>query len=114
MKPSRRLASITLYQRLFDRWVTYHGLALNVAVDLMPFDAIVPCGIADRKVTSVKQVLHADALDRRAEHMCSAADAWLMKEYRFGLLSAFSRVFNVDLQWHEQETVTDMPIPSQR
>ena len=30
-----------------------HGLALNVCTDLSHFDAIVPCGIAGRRVTSV-------------------------------------------------------------
>jgi lipoyl(octanoyl) transferase len=34
-------------------WVTGHGLALNVDVDLAWFERIVPCGIADRSVTSM-------------------------------------------------------------
>ncbi len=38
-------------------WVTTHGLALNVDVDLSWFERIVPCGIADRGVTSVAKVL---------------------------------------------------------
>lgn len=37
-------------------WVTGHGLALNVDVDLGWFDDIVPCGIADRGVTSVREL----------------------------------------------------------
>jgi lipoate-protein ligase B len=39
------------------RGVTLHGLALNVTTDLSYFDLIVPCGIADRAVTSMKQIL---------------------------------------------------------
>jgi lipoyl(octanoyl) transferase len=35
-------------------WVTTHGLALNVDVDLSWFERIVPCGISDRGVTSIK------------------------------------------------------------
>lgn len=35
------------------RWVSYHGLAINVDPDLGHFAGIVPCGIADRPVTSL-------------------------------------------------------------
>ena len=34
-------------------WVTYHGIALNVAPDLSHFDGIVPCGIREFGVTSL-------------------------------------------------------------
>ncbi len=38
-----------------SRWVTMHGLALNIHVDLKFFDRIVPCGITDKAVTSLGQ-----------------------------------------------------------
>ncbi len=36
------------------RWVTYHGIAVNVCPDLSHFSGIVPCGIADAGVTSIE------------------------------------------------------------
>ena len=35
------------------RWVSYHGIAINVDPDLRHYDGIVPCGIADYGVTSL-------------------------------------------------------------
>ena len=40
-----------------SRGVTMHGFALNVATDLRVYDAIVPCGIGDRPVTSLHALL---------------------------------------------------------
>jgi len=40
-----------------SRWVTSHGFAYNVATDLRYFDLIVPCGIAERKATSLEKLL---------------------------------------------------------
>jgi lipoyl(octanoyl) transferase len=38
------------------RWITYHGIAINVCPDLTHFAGIVPCGIADAGVTSVAEI----------------------------------------------------------
>lgn len=39
------------------KWVSYHGFAINVNNDLSPFSYIVPCGIKNKGVTSMKQLL---------------------------------------------------------
>lgn len=38
------------------RWVSFHGLAINVAPDLSHFEGIVPCGIAEYPVTSLEKL----------------------------------------------------------
>ena len=49
-----KLASIGIRM---SKWITMHGSALNVATDLSLFDNIIPCGIRDKKVTSMSKIL---------------------------------------------------------
>ncbi len=88
------------------RWVTYHGLALNVTADLGPFKEIVPCGIKDREVTSVVELLidqsleedpYANRQDLMELYNGKQFQKQLIEEYRYGLVSASEEVFG--LEW---------------
>lgn len=83
------------------RWVTYHGLALNVTADLAPFANIVPCGIGDKKVTSVLKI---EGHDRQLEdvYQDTAFSDQMLNEYSYGLLDAFGTVFGIDVDSSEQ------------
>ncbi|MFN4033182.1 MAG: lipoyl(octanoyl) transferase LipB [Fimbriimonadales bacterium] len=62
-----------------SQWVSMHGFALNVSNDLRLFQTIVPCGIADRPVTSMERVLGGavsmDAVKRRVAQAFEAVFA---------------------------------------
>ena len=57
-KPNeRKIAAIGIKS---SRYVTMHGLALNVNTDLTMFNHIVPCGIVDKGVTSMQRELNEE------------------------------------------------------
>jgi len=45
------------------KWVSFHGLSLNVSPDLEHFDGIVPCGISEHGVTSLADLGQTASLD---------------------------------------------------
>lgn len=71
-----------------SRWVTMHGLALNVSTDLNSFGAIVPCGIAGRGVTS---------LQRELAGRCAVT----LDEVGERCVRHLSRLFQAELQIHD-------------
>ena len=63
-----------------SRWVTSHGFAFNVNVDLAPFALIVPCGIREKGVTSLRcllghEVSLVEAMDGLARHFSEVSQA---------------------------------------
>lgn len=60
----RKIASIGIGLR---RWVTWHGFALNVSLDLSGFEVIVPCGLQQVEMTSLAAELERVGRDVPAE-----------------------------------------------
>jgi lipoyl(octanoyl) transferase len=74
----KKIAAIGIKVR---RWITMHGFALNVCPDMSGFKQIVPCGIADKPVGSLKEFIPDITVDR----------------VRTDVAEAFASVFQVKL-----------------
>ncbi|HEX5515008.1 MAG TPA: lipoyl(octanoyl) transferase LipB [Gammaproteobacteria bacterium] len=71
----RKIASLGLRVR---RGCSYHGLSLNVAIDLEPFQRINPCGYAGLEVTQLRDL----AVEREAEAIEDALLTHLLAQLR--------------------------------
>ena len=82
-----------------SKWIAYHGLALNVTTDLSPFQLIVPCGIRNRNVGSIKGILGEFSSPNRygASHNNSTDDFQLIDITHNALVREFSEVFQLEL-----------------
>ncbi|MEO6187726.1 MAG: lipoyl(octanoyl) transferase LipB [Ginsengibacter sp.] len=65
-----------------SRWITMHGFALNVNTDLSYFNNIIPCGIANKQVTSIEKELCHEVL---------------LEEVKEKLKRNFEQVFNMEI-----------------
>jgi len=43
-----------------SKWIAYHGFSININNDLKKYEAIIPCGIKDKGVTTLKQIKDQD------------------------------------------------------
>ena len=50
---STKIASIGIRVK---KWIAYHGFSINVSNDLSKYKGIVPCGLEDKRITSLKQM----------------------------------------------------------
>ncbi|MBX6360278.1 MAG: lipoyl(octanoyl) transferase LipB [Acidobacterium ailaaui] len=79
----KKIAAIGVH---ISRGITSHGFALNVTTDLRDFNLIVPCGIADREVTSME---------------LEAATAPSMERVMHAVARYFGQVFEQQVLWLE-------------
>jgi len=82
---NRKIAAIGIK---VSRWITMHGFAFNINTDLSLFDGIIPCGIKDKEVTSLK-----NELNKPVE----------LDEVKLILLNAFKEVFNYNTVEKEED-----------
>jgi lipoyl(octanoyl) transferase len=71
LEAAKKIASIGIAVK---KWVTYHGIAINIVNDLSPFRLISPCGFSPDVMTSLETLLGAAAFNRKY-----GQDSWRSK-----------------------------------
>ncbi len=94
----KKIAAIGVH---ISRAVTSHGFALNVTPDLKDFEWIVPCGIADRGVTSIEE-----EIDRQIHSTPT------LEQISNSIARHFGRVFAQPVLWCEPEKLKDSQLRS--
>ena len=101
---SSKIASVGIAVR---RWVTYHGIALNVNADVQAFNVIVPCGHPGETITSMAQELGKSIDPEEVKH-CFIKE--FCKSFKYMDTSAENATWPRDSAWLKRPAPSEITI----